>query len=170
VLVDVLNHLEADPVDLPPLTTLQYGGSPIAPSVIERVCSRFGEVPHQNYGSTEARGAVTYLPPEDHSPRHVDDTWRQRVGSAGYAMPGAELRVVDGDRRPLGTGAPGEVWVRSESVMDGYWGNEAATREALVDGGWLVTVDVGRIDEDSLYMYIIDRKKDMIISGGENTR
>jgi acyl-CoA synthetase (AMP-forming)/AMP-acid ligase II len=166
-LVDVLNYLEENPVELAPMTNLQYGGSPIAPAVIEQVCRRFGDVLHQNYGSTEAGGAVTYLPPEDHSPRYVGEKWRKRVTSAGYAMPGAVLIVVDGDGRELGPDELGELRIRSESVMDGYWGNEAATSEALLPGGWLATGDIGRIDADG-YVYIVDRKKDMIISGGEN--
>jgi acyl-CoA synthetase (AMP-forming)/AMP-acid ligase II len=166
-LVDVLNYLEPLEVDLPRMTSLQYGGSPIAPAVIERVCSRFGDVLHQNYGSTEAGGAVTYLPPEDHSPHYIGDKWLVRVTSAGYAMPGAEVGIFDDDGRQLGHDELGEVRVRSESVMDGYWGNEAATKEALLDGGWLATGDIGRIDSEG-YVYIVDRKKDMIISGGEN--
>ena len=167
VLVDLLSVLETEAVALPAMTTLQYGGSPIAPSVIERVSERLGDVLHQNYGSTEAGGAVTFLPPEDHSARYVGEKWRTRVTSAGYAMPGAELSVVDSDGRPVGPNEVGDIRVRSDSVMDGYWGNEDATREVLLDGGWLVTGDVGRMDEDG-YLYIVDRRKDMIISGGEN--
>jgi acyl-CoA synthetase (AMP-forming)/AMP-acid ligase II len=166
-LVDVLNLLEAEPRELPRMTSLQYGGSPIAPAVIERVCHHFGDVLHQNYGSTEAGGAVTFLPPADHSRRLAGDKWEHRVRSAGYAMPGAELGIFDEDDRRLGPDEPGEVRVRSAAVMDGYWGNEAATKDALLPGGWLATGDVARLDEDG-YLFIVDRMKDMIISGGEN--
>jgi acyl-CoA synthetase (AMP-forming)/AMP-acid ligase II len=135
--------------------------------VIERVCRRFGDVLHQNYGSTEAGGAVTVLPPEDHSLGQAAETWRRRVASAGYAMPGAEIAVVGPDGCRLGPEEIGTIQVRSDSVMDGYWGNERATREVLLGSGWLDTGDVGRLDAEG-YLTIVDRKKDMIISGGEN--
>jgi len=166
-LVDLLHHLDENPVDLPRLTTLQYGGSPVAPAVIERVCRRLGHVLLQNYGSTEAGGSVTHLPPEDHSPEFVGEKWHARVTSAGYAMPGAELVLVGNDGAPVPPCELGEVRVRSGALMDGYWGNEAATRETLLEGGWLATGDIARLDQDG-YLYIVDRKKDMIISGGEN--
>ena len=166
-LVDVLDHLEQNPRPLPPLTTLQYGGSPIAPAVIERIRAVFGDVLHQNYGSTEAGGAVTCLLPEDHDPRVAGERWGSRVTSAGYAMPGVEVAIFDSGGRRLGPDEIGDVRVRSESVMDGYWGNAVATREVLLPDGWLDTGDVGRLDADG-YLCIVDRKKDMIISGGEN--
>jgi acyl-CoA synthetase (AMP-forming)/AMP-acid ligase II len=166
-LVDLLADLEENPRALPRLTTLQYGGSPIAPAVIERVRAVFGDVLHQNYGSTEAGGAVTCLLPEDHDPRLAGNRWRARVRSAGCAMPGAEVGIFDAGGQRLGPDEQGDVRVRSEAVMDGYWRNEAATREVLLEDGWLDTGDVGRLDADG-YLYIVDRKKDMIISGGEN--
>jgi long-chain acyl-CoA synthetase len=165
-LVDLVEYLDAEGITLPALSMLQYGGSPIAPPVIERVSARLGNVLIQNYGSTEAGGTVTYLPPEDHTPRFAGEDWRRLVTTAGYAVPGAEVRVAGDDGRSVAPGETGEVLVRSESVMDGYWGNEAATREALIDG-WLATGDIGRLDEAG-YLTIVDRKKDMIISGGEN--
>jgi acyl-CoA synthetase (AMP-forming)/AMP-acid ligase II len=166
-LVDLVDHLDTEGIDLPPIRTLQYGGSPIAPAVIERVCHRFRHALHQNYGSTEAGGAVTFLPPEDHDPDQDPDRWRARVASAGFAMPGSELAIVDDHGERLGPGELGAIWVRSESLMTGYWGNPDATAEALVADGWLITGDIGRLDEDG-YLYIFDRAKDMIISGGEN--
>ena len=166
-LVDLLNYLEENPVELPQLSTLQYGASPIAPAVIERVCERFGDVLYQNFGSTELAGGVTYLPPHDHSPRYVGEKWRQRVRSAGFAMPGQVIGIFDDDGNRLPAGETGEIWVKSESVMVGYWKNEAATREVMTEDGWFMTGDVGWLDEDG-YLYIVDRKKDMIISGGEN--
>jgi long-chain acyl-CoA synthetase len=166
-LVDLLAHLEDNPRALPRMTTLQYGGSPIAPAVIDRVRAVFGDVLHQNYGSTEAGGAVTCLLPEDHDPSRAGERWRARVSSAGYPMPGAEVAIVDADGGLLGPDEVGDVRVRSEAVMDGYWGNETATREVLLGDGWLNTGDVGRLDADG-YLYIVDRKKDIIISGGEN--
>ena len=82
-------------------------------------------------------------------------------------MPGVEVAIFDSGGRRLGPDEIGDVRVRSESVMDGYWGNAVATREVLLPDGWLDTGDVGRLDADG-YLCIVDRKKDMIISGGEN--
>ena len=166
-LVDLLNYLEKNDIQLPQLTNLQYGGSPIAPAVIEKLCALFGNVLHQNYGMTESGGASTYLPPEDHSESSVGEKWLKRVTSAGYAMPGVEIGIFDDAGNLLAANISGEIRIRSEGVMDGYWRNEAATKEVLLEGGWLATGDIGSLDEDG-YVYILDRKKDMIISGGEN--
>ena len=166
-LVDLLNYLRDNKIVLPKIRTLQYGGSPIAPSVIERVSEVFGDVLYQNYGLTEIAGGATYLPPEDHSPSAVGDVWRKRVRSAGYSMPGAEIGIFSDEGNLLSSDTLGEVWIRSEAVMDGYWRNEKATKEAITPDGWLKTGDMGRLDADG-YLYIVDRKKDMIISGGEN--
>ncbi len=166
-LVDLVEYLDEREIELPPLRTLQYGGSPIAPAVIERVCRRFGNALHQNYGSTEAGGGVTYLPPEDHDPAADPRRRSARLASAGYAMPGAELAIFDDAGNRLGPDELGEIRVRCPSVMDGYWRNPEATAEVLRDDGWLLTGDIGALDEDG-YLSIFDRAKDMIISGAEN--
>jgi long-chain acyl-CoA synthetase len=110
----------------------------------------------QGYGLSESAGALTtYLPDEEH-----------RVGSVGRALAGIEVCVMDYDNRPLPPRQPGEICTRGRHVMKGYLNKEEATRDAIIDG-WLHTGDIGYMDEDG-YVYITDRKKDLIIKGGEN--
>jgi len=111
---------------------------------------------------TEACGTIVYLPPEDHDPGG-----NRRMKSAGRAMPGIEIKIIDKDGRDLPPETVGEVATRSTSNMAGYWKNEEATRETVDADGWLRTGDAGYLDEDG-YLYIHDRVKDMIISGAEN--
>jgi long-chain acyl-CoA synthetase len=87
--------------------------------------------------------------------------------AAGRAIPGVELRIVAADGTTTPTGTVGEVWIRSPSTMTGYWNKPDATADALTDDGWFRSGDAGRVDEDG-YLYIEDRVKDMIITGGEN--
>jgi acyl-CoA synthetase (AMP-forming)/AMP-acid ligase II len=118
----------------------------------------------QVYGQTELCGAVTALGDEDH--RDPDRPHLQL--SAGKAVLGTEIRVVDpetGDVLPVGR--PGEIWVRSNQNMSGYLNRPEATAETITDDDWVRTGDVGRLDADG-YVYIEDRLKDMIITGGEN--
>ena len=116
----------------------------------------------QQYGMTETTGTVVYLPPEDHDP---DGGVRMR--SAGLPMPGAELRILDEHGQVLPPGEVGEVAVRSPANMAGYWKLPEATALAVDADGWLRTGDAGYLDADG-YLFIHDRVKDMIISGGEN--
>ena len=101
---------------------------------------------------------ATVLRREDHRP--------ELFGSAGRARPGVEVAIQDADGRPLAPGDVGEVVVRGASVMSGYWGRPDATAESL-RGGWLHTGDLGRLTDDGV-LYLLDRTKDMIISGGSN--
>lgn len=149
--------------DLSSLRLLLYGASPISDEVLRGAMELLpGTGFMQVYGLTETTGSITYLPPADHVP---DGT---RLRSAGMAGPGVELRILDpatGDELP--TGQVGEIVCRTAQNMRGYWSLEQATREALLPGGWLRTGDAGYLDEDG-YLFIHDRVKDMIISGGEN--
>jgi acyl-CoA synthetase (AMP-forming)/AMP-acid ligase II len=118
----------------------------------------------QVYGMTEQSGAVSLLPPED----HVDPAVAHRLVSAGKPIPGVEIEIREpgtGERLP--TGQAGELWVRSEQQMGGYWGKPDATAAAITPDGWLRSGDGGHMDGDG-YIYITDRIKDLIISGGEN--
>ena len=118
----------------------------------------------QVYGMTEQCGVVTVLPPEDHENPAV----AHRLVSAGKAIPGVEIEIRDPvTGAPVPAGSPGEIWVRSEQVMAGYWGKPDATAAAITPDGWYRSGDGGHIDADG-YVYVTDRIKDMIISGGEN--
>ena len=116
----------------------------------------------QVYGLTETTGAITCLPPEDHDP---DGPRKHLLRSAGKPIEGVELRVVDAAGRDCADGEVGEVWIRSAQNMKGYWANSKATTDAFV-GGWFRSGDAGYLREGYVYMH--DRIKDMIVSGGEN--
>jgi acyl-CoA synthetase (AMP-forming)/AMP-acid ligase II len=146
------------------LKAMIYGASPMPLPLLRRCLELFPTDFYQVYGMTEASGAVTSLGPAEHRDRAND----HRLASAGKAAPGVELAVVDpltGEH--LGPDATGEVWVRTRQLMAGYWHKPEASREALVAEGWLRSGDVGQLDADG-YLYISDRVKDLIISGGEN--
>jgi long-chain acyl-CoA synthetase len=144
--------------DLTSLERIGYGGSPIAPELIRRVREIFPKVElTQVYGLTET-GFLTGL--QDHE--HTDN----RLTSCGRACPGIDLRVVDQSGKDVELGKPGEVVVRGANVMSGYWNNPAETETALRDG-FFRTGDIGYQDAEG-YVYILDRLKDMIVTGGEN--
>jgi acyl-CoA synthetase (AMP-forming)/AMP-acid ligase II len=152
-------------VDVSSLEQLVYGASPIAESVLAEAVRtlRCGFI--QGYGLTETVGAVIHLLPDDHD---LAGTHPQRLRSAGRPMDGVEVRVVEpvsgGD---VPTGAVGEIWLRTPRVMLGYWNQPEATRQAITPDGWLRSGDAGYLDEDG-YVFLSDRVKDMIVSGGEN--
>lgn len=149
--------------DLSRLRHLLYGASPMPGPLMKKCLQRFPGILGQVFGMTELSGAVTYLAPED----HADGQHPERLLSAGRPYPGVEVRVVDADGRDLPVGELGELWVRSKQSMAGYWRKREATAETLVDGGWLRSGDIARVDEGG-FVYLEDRLKDMVISGGEN--
>ena len=156
---------EAATADFSSLRHIVYGASPISESLMVRAHELFGAALSQSYGLTETIGVTTFLPPSDHVP---DPATVHRLRSAGRAIPGVDVAVVDpATGRPLPVGEVGEVVTRGPVVTSGYWRNDAATREAFLDGRWLRTGDVGSLDEDG-YLYLRDRIKDVIVSGGEN--
>jgi acyl-CoA synthetase (AMP-forming)/AMP-acid ligase II len=110
---------------------------------------------------TEASGLATYLPARDHDP-----AGNRRMESVGIPFPGVEVRIVDAEGEEVPSGVVGEICVRSGGVMKGYWRDEAATTDVRRDG-WLFTGDAGEVDADG-YLYLRDRLRDMIVSGGEN--
>jgi acyl-CoA synthetase (AMP-forming)/AMP-acid ligase II len=151
---------EAADYDLSSLRHLLYGASPISEAVLDRAAKRLPTSEFtQLYGMTELSPVTTLLTPADH------ETPRLRR-SAGRAVPHAEVRVVGPDDQELPTGAIGEVVARGAHVMLGYWNRPAETESAL-RGGWMHTGDGGYLDEDG-YLFVVDRIKDMIVSGGEN--
>jgi long-chain acyl-CoA synthetase len=151
--------------DFSSLKALLYGASPISVEVLSGSIRTFGCQFFQAYGLTETTGTVVLLPAEDHDP---DGPNKHRLRAAGKPIPGVELRIVDGstgEDRPVGE--VGEIWVRSEQVMKGYWNLPDETVATIREGGWFRTGDAGYLDADG-YVYIHDRVKDMIVSGGEN--
>jgi len=151
--------------DFSSLRVIVYGASPISEDVLARSVETFGAKFWQAYGLTETTGAVVNLSPEDHA---TEGPKRHLLRSCGKAGPGVELRIVDPDTHDdVATGEVGEIWVRTAQVMKGYWNNEEATREAIDDDGWFRSGDAGYLD-DAGYLFIHDRVKDMIVSGGEN--
>lgn len=139
-----------------------YGAAPMPLELLRECLEVFQADFIQAYGMTETTGTVVALPPEDHSL-----AGHERMRSAGRALPGVEVAVVDpaGNRVPVGT--VGEVLLRSSNNMLEYWGLPEATRSTLTAVGWIHTGDAGYLDAEG-YLYIHDRVKDMIISGGEN--
>lgn len=145
------------------LRSLYYGASPIAVTLLRAAMDLFKCDFIQSYGLTEATQAVTFLGPEEH--RHAVRGHAGLLQSAGRAAPGTQIRIADNEDATSAQ-AIGEILVRGPQLMDGYWQQTAATEQALADG-WLRTGDVGMLDDDG-YLYIKDRLKDIIISGGEN--
>jgi len=151
--------------DFSKLRALLYGASPISVQVLSDSIRTFGCKFFQAYGLTETTGTVVLLPAEDHDP---DGPNQHRLRAAGKAIPGVELRVVDTvTLQDVAVGEVGEIWVRSEQVMKGYWNLPDETAKTIRPDGFCRTGDAAYLDADG-YVYIHDRVKDMIVSGGEN--
>lgn len=154
-----LTQLEGvEDCDFSALRNVCYGASPISQGLLEASIRIFGCRFTQLYGLTETTGAITALRHEDHK--------GDRLLSCGRAMLGGEVQVLDPEGQELAAGEIGEIVYRGPSLMEGYWGRPQDTRQAL-RGGWFHTGDAGSADEDG-FIYIRDRIKDMIVSGGEN--
>ncbi len=147
--------------DLSSLRLIVYGAAPIPAELLKQAMDIFPCGFQQVYGLTETTGAITLLPPEDHDPADA-----RKLLSCGYVQKGVELRIVGEGGEDLPAGAVGEIAVRSPQVMGGYWKLPEATTRAI-QGDWFFTGDAGYLDEKR-YLYIYDRVKDMIVSGGEN--
>jgi acyl-CoA synthetase (AMP-forming)/AMP-acid ligase II len=147
------------------LKNVVYGGGPMYVELLKEALAAFGNVFHQIYGQGEAPMTCTTLPKWEHTVVG-DARLERRLASAGRELPAVQVRVVDDDDRPVSACEPGEILVRGDLVMRGYWQSPQSSAEAL-RGGWLHTGDVGFLDEDG-YLFITDRKKDLIISGGSN--
>ena len=146
--------------DLSSMRSLTYGASPISDDLLKHASTRFGCELVQLYGMTETCGAGTFLPYADHDPA------RGKLRSCGVAWPSLGLKIVAADGMEIPRGAVGEVAIRSPVVMKGYWNKPDATAAAIPDG-WMRTGDAAYMDEDR-YVFIYDRVKDMIVTGGEN--
>jgi acyl-CoA synthetase (AMP-forming)/AMP-acid ligase II len=150
--------------DFSNLHTINYGASPIAEDLLRQCMDIFKCDFIQGYGQTEATLALTFLTADDHRAALNDKP--QLLRSCGRAVFGTEIRIVDEDGNTLPTGEIGEIVASGPQLMKGYWKRDDATAKTIVDG-WLHTGDAGRMDAEG-YVYIQDRVKDMIISGGEN--
>lgn len=158
----VVEQPKAKEVDFSPLKYMLYGASPI-PLDLLRTCMdvfKCGFV--QMYGMTETAGTIVALPPEDHTPEG-----NNRMRSAGKAVDGVEVKIIDEKGNTLPPGEVGEIVARTVANMRGYWNLQEATNKTIDGEGWLRTGDAGYMDDDG-YIFIHDRVKDMIISGGEN--
>jgi long-chain acyl-CoA synthetase len=155
----MIQLLLAQPLEEYDLSSLRYlgsGASPLAPELVEELGRRAPWMSiRQGYGLSETAALVSTNP-----------AGREKAGSVGVPIPGAEVRIVDDLGHSLAAGEPGEVCVRSPAVMQGYWRAPAATAETIRDG-WLHTGDIGYLDDEG-YLFIVDRKKDLIIRGGFN--
>jgi acyl-CoA synthetase (AMP-forming)/AMP-acid ligase II len=158
----VVRHPRTREVDFSKLKHIAYGASPIPLPLLRECMEVFDCGFIQMYGMTETTGTIVALPPEDHNPEG-----NERMRSAGKALPGVELKIVDSAGRTLPTRQVGEICVQSAVNMNGYWHLPEATDKTIQAGNWLHTGDAGYLDEEG-YLYIQDRVKDMIVSGGEN--
>lgn len=160
----ILDHPDFDKYDLSSLRRIVYGAAPMPEALLRQGMERIPSAGFvQMYGMTELSPIATDLQPEDHDPNGPN---AHRLRSAGQPSGGVDLRIVSPDGNDVARGETGEVIVRSPGVMEGYWGQPELTAEAVRDG-WMHTGDAGYLDEDG-YLYVVDRIKDMIISGGEN--
>ncbi len=159
VILFLLQTPGAAETDVSSVRHVMYGASPIPYPVLQRATEMFDCGFAQLYGLTETSGAVTYLPPEDHD-------GSERMKSCGKVMRAAEVRVVDDVGHDCPVGVVGEIVVRGNQVMKGYWNLPEETAKAIRNG-WFHSGDAGFFDEAG-YLYIHDRVKDMIVSGGEN--
>jgi acyl-CoA synthetase (AMP-forming)/AMP-acid ligase II len=160
----LLDEPVLDRHDLSSLRMLMYAAAPMPVPLLRRAVEKFGPITWNGYGQTEIN-LMTVLRPHQHV---LDGDLAQvrRLASVGQPHWQSAVRIVASDGSECETGVIGEVVARSETAMAGYWRNEAATQETIRDG-WVSTGDLGYLDEDG-FLFLVDRKKDLIISGGEN--
>ena len=156
MLYGLMHHPDADKYDLSSLDQVLTGGGPVTLDVANGFEKKFGVKVLQGYGLAEGTAGYTYT--------RTDMPFKE--GSCGIPLPGVELKIVDENGAEVPIGQTGEIVGKSSYNMKGYWNKPAETKETIKDG-WLHTGDIGRFDDEG-YLYIIDRKKDMIIMSGEN--
>ncbi|UMA66220.1 long-chain fatty acid--CoA ligase [Roseivivax marinus] len=159
----LIEHPDMATRDVSSLRSIRYGAAPIDVPLLGRAMRAFPEAGFlQVYGQTECSPVVTVLAPQD----HVPDAEAPQMRSAGRPIASAEIRIVDPEGRECDPGEVGEITVRGSTVMQGYWNKPEETAAALKDG-WMHTGDAGHFDENG-FLHVVDRIKDMIITGGEN--
>ena len=156
----ILNHPDAAKTDFSSLRQIVYGASPISEDTLLRAIEIMGCEFWQVYGLTETSGIGTTLAPECHHPSSG------KLRSCGKTYSGVDIKIVDQKGAEVFPGEVGEITIKSSVVMKGYWNRDEANKESIIDG-WFYSGDAGYFDEDG-FLFIYDRVKDMIISGGEN--
>ena len=164
VLYRLLDMQKANPRDFSSLTTLVYGAAPMSPTKLGELVECFGQIFIQGYAATEAAMFVSVLDKSDHQPG--DAAAIKHLSSAGRPTPGVEVLVTDENGQQMPVGETGEIRIRCKAIIQGYYNNPEATASEFENGAWK-SGDLGYIDSDG-YLYIVDRMKDMIISGGFN--
>lgn len=157
----LLDSPRAETADMSSMQTIFYGASPMSPAKLRQGIEKWGQIFYQFYGQSEAPMVIANLRRAEH-----DLSKPERLASCGRPSPWIHLALLNADNQPVPSGEPGEICVRGPLLMKGYKDMPEQTAEAFA-GGWLHTGDVGRLDEDG-FLYIVDRTKDMIISGGFN--
>jgi acyl-CoA synthetase (AMP-forming)/AMP-acid ligase II len=166
MLRDVISDVRLDHADLSSLRLIVYGAAPTPPDVQLAALARIDAGFLHSYGISEGCPALTVLTPAEHRQALQDPSLRHRLQSVGRPVPGVRFRIVDEDGRPLPTGEPGEIHIRNAKAMLGYF-NRPQENDAVWRDGWMASGDVGYLDDEG-YLYIVGRKKEMIISGGLN--
>jgi acyl-CoA synthetase (AMP-forming)/AMP-acid ligase II len=167
MLTRIVNHPRAEQYDVSSVRRIFYSSAPMSVEVLKRGIEIFGPtVFRQHYAVGEHPQPVALLYPEDHIV-DGDPLKLKRLGSVGRVCLGSELKIVGDDGTEVGVDEPGEIWIRGDACMKEYWNNPEATAEAFTEEGWLRTGDMGEWDEGG-YLYLVDRKQNMIISGGFN--
>jgi long-chain acyl-CoA synthetase len=154
----LLEHPSRDQYDLSSLEAVSYGGAPAAAELVRRIKTAFPKcAPGCGWGMTETASTFT---------THQAEDYEARPDSCGPAVPVCDMRIVAADGTELPAGEVGELWAKGPNVVKGYWNKPKETAETFVDG-WVKTGDLAKLDEEG-FCYIVDRKKDMLIRGGEN--
>ena len=155
---ELIGHPDFAKYDTSSLLSVGGGGAQLQPDLVAKIDKAVATArPNTGYGMTETSGIITSI---------SGDFFVDKPASCGRAMPTFETKVVGDDGQPLGPGQPGELWVRGSSVIKGYINRAEATAESITDG-WLHTGDVAYLDDEG-FIYLVDRKKDMVLRGGEN--
>lgn len=165
----ILDHPDFSRRDVSSLKHIGYGAAPMPVNLLLRATKALSVRFTNFYGMTETTGLISVLPPEDHiltGSNEIVEKKKGRLASVGRSIPGSKAKIVNDSGKELPCGEVGEIVAWGPKLMKGYWGNEEATRETIVDG-WLHTGDLAYMDEEG-YIYLKGRKKDMIIRGGEN--
>jgi acyl-CoA synthetase (AMP-forming)/AMP-acid ligase II len=160
----IVNHPDIGRYDLSSLRLVLYGAAPMAPALVEKAIALFGPILAQGYGAGETNSMVTTLTEQDHVDALAHNP--KRLASCGRCYSETDVRVVDGENRDIQPGEVGEIIVLGEDIMKGYWNAPDLTAEAIVNGYYL-TGDLATVDDEG-YIYIVDRKKEMMICGGFN--